>query len=200
MQHLPWQLLSISGISHLQPTQFLTILGSSLTKQSNYKMFKQCAAGAELGSAQPQLVLLIITFWDIRVLTQDQFKVLKVSNVPFPRSSAYPATITTSFGEDVTDFTVCYRIFLDSYDDGIFLPVKHSHYSEWFEGPGSSAGWGTEGYNGGVKEFTYPWGLLQDLLKRGSPTITISTLQTTYRSLPGTTSVAPTALILKSCT
>ena len=103
------------------------------------------------------LLLSTFLFWVIRVHTQEQFKVLKVSNVPFPRSSAYPATITTSFGEDVTDFTVCYRIFLDSYNDGIFLPVKHSHYSEWFEGPGASAGWGTEGYNGGVKEFTYPW-------------------------------------------
>ena len=69
MQHLPWQFLSISGISQLELTQFLTILGSSLTKQLNLKMFKQCVAGAELGSAQPQLVL---TFFQkvIKLLTQ----------------------------------------------------------------------------------------------------------------------------------
>ena len=47
-----------------------------------------------------------------------QFDVLKVSDVEFPRYFKYAASTSAPYNKNITEFTVCYRILIESYNDG----------------------------------------------------------------------------------
>ena len=49
---------------------------------------------------------------------EHHFDVLKMTNVPFPSSSGHVATVNASFGQDIPEFTTCWRFLIDSYNDG----------------------------------------------------------------------------------
>ena len=48
---------------------------------------------------------------------EQQFDVLKFSNVPFPHSKSAVALINAGFKQDIAEFTVCYRVLVESYND-----------------------------------------------------------------------------------
>ena len=52
---------------------------------------------------------------------EDHFKVLSIKNVPFP-SSPWPvgiaATTNASYDKEISEFTLCYRFLIESYNDG----------------------------------------------------------------------------------
>ena len=85
-----------------------------------------------------------------------QFDVLKVSNVQFPRYSKYAATASAPYNKDITEFTVCYRFQVESFNDGeinivyagegVSLSAKAYFYN--FMGP-EGTGKEREGYQGG---------------------------------------------------
>ena len=101
----------------------------------------------------------------------EQIQVLKISEVPFPRSTwgdgegknkgIAIAAINASYTKSFQDLTVCYRLFIDSYNDGLFWPI-----GSWFNADISGAalvldriGWfgsGMESYGlqGGVLVIT----------------------------------------------
>ena len=106
---------------------------------------------------------------------EGQFKVLKITNTPFPSSSTFPATLNSSFEGPVAEFTACFRFQIESYNELwlAFLEVKREEeYPTWFFFQ-DYLGWntGTEvdglqsahtvlrrnipggGYGGGVKSF-----------------------------------------------
>ena len=53
---------------------------------------------------------------------EQQLDVLKISNVPFPHSKNPGALINAGFKQDIAEFTVCYRVLVESYNDG-HVPV-----------------------------------------------------------------------------
>ena len=76
----------------------------------------------------PSLCVLTISFAALlyinQVQSQEQFQVLKMSNIPFPNSPTFAATAKPTYEKDVVDFTVCYRSLIDSYNDGATQPLS----------------------------------------------------------------------------
>ena len=76
------------------------------------------------------LELLLSTF---TVLCSDakQFDVLKISDVPFPSipwgegdgKSTGIATINATYKTSISDYTVCYRFLLESYNDVLYVTI-----------------------------------------------------------------------------
>ena len=93
---------------------------------------------------------------------EDEFEAIRISNVPFPRSFSFAASVENPSHLPVMEFTVCYRFLLGSYNGDHYLRILTSTglvknleltdilccYDAVFEGPGT-LGWGTDGYQGG---------------------------------------------------
>ena len=47
----------------------------------------------------------------------DQFEVLRISNVSFPKSSTHAAKLDGTFHVGLTEFTVCVRFLIESYNE-----------------------------------------------------------------------------------
>ena len=47
---------------------------------------------------------------------------LKISNVPFPISNNHAAEFNASFNEKIVEFSLCFRILIESYNDG-YMPL-----------------------------------------------------------------------------
>ena len=85
----------------------------------------------------------------------NQVDVLKISDVPFPNSNNYAATASAPMDTDIPEFSVCYRMLVDSYNDGMFAPFGAN-----IDGKGKTwyvldricwkCGSGSEGYQGGL--------------------------------------------------
>ena len=93
----------------------------------------------------------------------DKWEVLRISNVSFPQSSADPAKLNGTFHTGLTEFTVCLRFLIESYNEGGFSPFGASGDAPrggstlylWlgFEDLSNGLGWGTRGFQGGVNTF-----------------------------------------------
>ena len=69
---------------------------------------------------------LFITFSLPTFIQCYQIDVLKISNVPFPNSGCckpnhYSAVVNAPFDTDIPEFTVCYRMLINSYNERDFL-------------------------------------------------------------------------------
>ena len=61
----------------------------------------------------------------------EQFDVLKISNVSFPRTpwgtgdgkNTGIAAVNATYKKSIHDYTVCYRFLVDSYNDGLFVTI-----------------------------------------------------------------------------
>ena len=110
------------------------------------------------------LIFLIVSHTAVCSYAQ-QFQVLKISGVHFP-STAWGkgegknkgvVSINASYTKSFQDFTVCYRLFVDSYNDGLFAPIA-TWPSKEFTGGGTmldrigwyGTGFESEGLQGGV--------------------------------------------------
>ena len=92
----------------------------------------------------------------LRSVLCQQFDVLKLSDVQFPRYYNYAATASAPYNKDITEFTVCYRFQVESFNDGeinivyagegVSLSAKAYFYN--FMGP-EGTGKEREGYQGG---------------------------------------------------
>ena len=53
------------------------------------------------------------------------FDVLKISNVPFPKSGwrEFPARINATFHKEIAEYTVCHRFLIDSFNDDLFYTM-----------------------------------------------------------------------------
>ena len=93
------------------------------------------------------------------VVCNQQFEVLKISNVPFPiNEGAVPLAnlpfANGSYHKEIAEFTVCYRFMIESYNMGKLDPMcayrKKDYYKPNFY---NNIGWETgherEGYQGG---------------------------------------------------
>ena len=65
-----------------------------------------------------------------------KFDVLKFYDQPFPAAWAYPAATypgNSGNGEEIAEYTYCYRFYLDSYNNGRFMPlvVERSEGNWW---------------------------------------------------------------------
>ena len=64
----------------------------------------------------------------LRSLVQsDKIDVMKVANVPFPNAGCckphhWSASASATLERDIPAFTVCYRMLIDSYNEGFFYP------------------------------------------------------------------------------
>ena len=83
---------------------------------------------------------------------QEQMDVMKVTNVTFPYSGIYPALLNASFPKEIEEFTICFRFYIESYNDGwIYLlnpktPDWGDHY--YYNAIGWNTGFEREGFQG----------------------------------------------------
>ena len=80
----------------------------------------------------------------VLVICQEQFDVLKITNVPFPSSSVFAVSLNATHDKDIVEFTVCYRIQITSYNDG-WLGILHANKG-YMEAFGYKTGIEFEGY------------------------------------------------------
>ena len=50
----------------------------------------------------------------------EHFNVLKIANIPFPKSTAYAASSNASYNADIPEYTSYYRYQIESYNDVTF--------------------------------------------------------------------------------
>ena len=117
----------------------------------------------------PNSLLKLILFSSISFLfaQEDQFDVVKVSNVPFPKSRGKAAKILLSDEKEVPEFTACYRYLVESYNTGWAKIVTFSgRYSDML---GFETGYEFFGYQalglilfrdvvGGLRGTNFPFG------------------------------------------
>ena len=87
------------------------------------------------------------------VTCQEDIDVMKTSNVRFPEDSVYAARLNASHSEKIAEFTICYRFFIESYNDG-FIYLLRMRTSDWsdsyyYDGIFWDAGDEREGFQGG---------------------------------------------------
>ena len=112
------------------------------------------------------MLLLLLVISNVLLPTvqcSDQFEVLRFSNVPFPSSSSYAAHLNGTFHTGLTEFTVCVRFLIESYNEGalgLFRALgdlhrggKITYVTNYFEDISNGLGWGTRGFQGGVINF-----------------------------------------------
>ena len=92
------------------------------------------------------LVFLLFTAY---VLGNDEFDVLRIADVPFPYYSDFAAVINATHTQKISEFTVCYRFLLTSYNSfwatTISAPNDGSRYG-YLETIGFDTGYENEGY------------------------------------------------------
>ena len=107
--------------------------------------------------------LILLSFCFLAVANSENFEVLKISNVPFPRSSwgtgegkdKNVVSINATYTKTIPDYTICYRVLVESYNDGLFnlvaaykdSSIGHSYILDRFGGMGT--GLESEGLQGG---------------------------------------------------
>ena len=82
---------------------------------------------------------LIFTILVIRTNSVDckQFDVLKISNVPFPMFEGIIATSSAPYHKNITEFTLCYRLQVESFNNGE-INVVLANKEEVFSGIGTA--------------------------------------------------------------
>ena len=88
----------------------------------------------------------------VYVSCQDQIDVMKMSNVTFPYSGVYPALLNASYSKQIPEFTICYRFYVESYNDG-FMYMLNPKTPDWgdhyyYEAIGWDTGYEKEGFQG----------------------------------------------------
>ena len=80
-----------------------------------------------------------------------QFEVLKISNVSFPTSdsSKWAAHARSTYQRNISEFTVCYRHLIESYNDGLYCPVNIGPW-KFAQRTFSPGGGGVDGFTGSI--------------------------------------------------
>ena len=80
-----------------------------------------------------------------------QFEVLKISNISFPTSdsSKWAAHARSTYQRNISEFTVCYRHLIESYNDGLYCPVNIGPW-KFAQRTFSPGGGGVEGFTGSI--------------------------------------------------
>ena len=77
---------------------------------------------------------------------------MKTSNVTFPYSGIYPARLNASHSTEISEFTICHRFYIESYNEGfIYLlnpktPGWKDHY--YYNAIGYNNGFDRDGFQG----------------------------------------------------
>ena len=93
------------------------------------------------------LYFLATTLLATSLAQSNQLDIMKITNVQFPNSGSYAALANATLDTDIPAFTLCYRMLIDSYNDGLFSPFYAfpalSDRKCW------KCGIGSEGFMGG---------------------------------------------------
>ena len=114
---------------------------------------------------------LFVIFVIFNVFGNGQIDVLKISNVDFPRSTQWPATFDATYHKEISEFTICIRFLIDSYNDNLFEMVRAYNTDQLYflDRIGWETGMERGGYQagvmivqrnipgGGVGGLQYPW-------------------------------------------
>ena len=65
-------------------------------------------------------------------LATQLFDILRVTNVSFPNSDFYAASLKAPYDKDIPEFTVCLRFQITSYNDGLLRLYKTKFMREDF--------------------------------------------------------------------
>ena len=108
---------------------------------------------------------------------QDHFDVVKIE-APFPVSSEYAASADADFDKDISEFSVCYRMMIESYNDG-YINIIYANFTgkkletwdqrTYMNRIGKDVGWTLDGFQeafihltrnipgGGLGKQTFPF-------------------------------------------
>ena len=67
--------------------------------------------------------IIFLAIWKYILVCAATFDVLKLSNVPFPSSSTEPVYFNAPYAKNITEYTICYRFQIESYNDGLVFFV-----------------------------------------------------------------------------
>ena len=97
------------------------------------------------------LSCLFLFFVFVAIVTgNDEFDVLTIEDVPFPSSNAdNAAAIKIVHNQKISEFTVCYRFLLTSYNDGwtrLIRATSTKYRNFYYEQLSFNTGFESEGY------------------------------------------------------
>ena len=98
------------------------------------------------------LSYIVFLYLLVYVSCQDRINVMKTSNVSFPYSGVYPALLNASYSKPIAEFTLCYRFYVESYNDG-FMYMLNPKTPDWgdhyyYEAIGWDTGYEKDGFQG----------------------------------------------------
>ena len=97
-----------------------------------------------------QILFFLVTLLSLLLLVDSQqFDVLKIKDIKFPSSKPYVAHARTTYQGDISEYTLCYRHLIESYNDGLYCPVNIGpwKYAQRIFPPGVG---GVNGFTGSV--------------------------------------------------
>ena len=102
----------------------------------------------------PKMILLLALPLYILVCVncEEMVDVMKTSNVTFPYSSTYPAMLNASHSTLISEFTICLRFNIESYNDQM-ITLLHTKTPDWsdhyyYNGIGWKTGYDLDGFQG----------------------------------------------------
>ena len=101
-----------------------------------------------------KVVVVVFIMQSVSGKYEGQFDALKISDVPFPMSGAVAAIIRAPFHTQISEFSVCYRIMIDFYNDGMVEIMKAEGYRNASIGH-EGVFWQRTGLNTGMELYGY---------------------------------------------
>ena len=82
-----------------------------------------------------EVFVFFLLIYSVNTNHKGEFDVLKISEVPFPQSKDIGAVIRAPFHANISEFSLCYRILIEFYNDGLLEILKAEGYRN------ASIGW-----------------------------------------------------------
>ena len=98
------------------------------------------------------LKLFVLVILVISVYAEDRIDVVKISNVEFPYSSHFAATFDATYQKEISEFTICIRFLIESYNNNLIQMIKADYKGQihYLERIGWEWGMERDGYQAGV--------------------------------------------------
>ena len=101
-----------------------------------------------------KILVVVCLYQSVTTKYDGLFDVLKISDVPFPQSSDIAAVIKAPYESEISEFSVCYRMLIDFYNDGMVHILKAWGYRNESLGPGGVF-WQLTGLNTGLEVYGF---------------------------------------------
>ena len=114
-----------------------------------------CHLSIEMQNSSNYFYSTISTFVILAIFSvfgKAQKDVLKISNVDFPSTGHHPASFDATYHKEISEFTICIRFLIDSYNNNLF-PLVRAENTEplyFLDRIGWETGMERDGYQDGI--------------------------------------------------